>query len=108
MIKFRAVNIYPSSLDALISTVPGLGSEYQIHLSRDESERGIMRLVVERAEQAVSGADPDPGQTLQTMIKKKLLVSPTVEVVDYGSLPRSVRKSQRVFDTRLNDEEIVG
>ncbi len=107
MIKFRAVNIYPSSLDALVSSVPGLGSEYQIHLSRDESERGLMRIVVERAEQDIDGADPNPDQTLELMIKKKLLVSPTVEVVDYGSLPRSVRKSQRVFDTRIQDE-IVG
>jgi phenylacetate-coenzyme A ligase PaaK-like adenylate-forming protein len=31
-----------------------------------------------------------------------------VEVVNYGSLPRSERKSQRVFDTRLKEEEIVG
>ena len=108
MIKFRAVNIYPSSLDALISSVPGLGSEYQIHLSRDTSERGLMRIVVERAEQVVAGADPDLDRTLELLIKKKLLVSPTVEVVDYGSLPRSVRKSQRVFDTRLKEEKIVG
>ena len=108
MIKFRAVNIYPSSLDALISDIPELGSEYQIHLSRDTSERGVMRIVVERAEQSASGADPEPGKKLEWLVKKKLLVSPTVEVVDYGSLPRSVRKSQRVFDTRLNDEEIVG
>lgn len=107
MIKFRAVNIYPSSLDALILLVPGLGSEYQIHLSRDASERGLMRIIVERTEQVVAGADPDPGQALELLIKKKLLVSPTVEVVDYGSLPRSVRKSQRVFDTRIEDE-IVG
>jgi phenylacetate-CoA ligase len=66
-----------------------------------------MRIVVERAEQIVAGADPELGRTLELLIKKKLLVSPTVEVVDYGSLPRSVRKSQRVFDTRIQDE-IVG
>jgi phenylacetate-CoA ligase len=67
-----------------------------------------MRIVVERAEQIVAGADPDLGRTLELLIKKKLLVSPTVEVVDYGSLPRSVRKSQRVFDTRIQENEIVG
>jgi phenylacetate-CoA ligase len=33
-------------------------------------------------------------------VKKKVLVSADVEIVDYGSLPRSERKSKRVFDNR--------
>jgi phenylacetate-CoA ligase len=33
MFKFRGVNIYPSSIDRLLSEVPGLGSEYQVHLT---------------------------------------------------------------------------
>jgi phenylacetate-CoA ligase len=49
-IKFRGVNIYPSSIDTILSAVPGLGSEYQIHLTRDEAGRDHLRLVVERAE----------------------------------------------------------
>jgi phenylacetate-CoA ligase len=35
------------------------------------------------------------------MIKAQLMVTVQVEVVDYGALPRSERKSQRVFDRRL-------
>ena len=34
------------------------------------------------------------------MIKKKILVTPEVEVVEYGTLPRSERKTKRVFDNR--------
>ena len=34
------------------------------------------------------------------MIKKKILVTPEVEVVEYGTLPRSDRKTKRVFDNR--------
>jgi phenylacetate-coenzyme A ligase PaaK-like adenylate-forming protein len=33
-------------------------------------------------------------------IKKQILVSAKLELVDYGALPRSERKSQRVFDNR--------
>jgi len=33
-------------------------------------------------------------------IKKHILVSADVEALDYGSLPRSERKSKRVFDNR--------
>ncbi len=104
MFKFRAVVIYPSSIDAILSETPGMGSEYQIHLSRDESERGLMRLVAERSEG--TGADNDEALSKEIIrkIKKKILVTPTtVEIVPYGTLPRSERKSKRVFDNRIQD-----
>ncbi len=104
-IKFRGVNIYPSSIDTILSQVPGLGSEYQIHLTRDESSgRDHMRLVVERAEDVAAARGAELIHEAGHQIKKQLLVSAELELVDYGSLPRSERKSQRVFDTRLEDE----
>jgi phenylacetate-coenzyme A ligase PaaK-like adenylate-forming protein len=36
----------------------------------------------------------------QEDIKKQILVSGKVEIVNYGALPRSERKSKRVFDNR--------
>ncbi|MEE4358015.1 MAG: phenylacetate--CoA ligase [Desulfococcaceae bacterium] len=103
MFKFRAVNIYPSTIDAVLSAIPGTGSEYQIHLSRDASERGIMRLVVEHAENATAFSAEELAGEVVRQIKKKVLVTPAVEIVPYGSLPRSERKSRRVFDTRIQD-----
>ncbi len=104
MFKFRAVNIYPSTIDAILSGFPEMGSEYQIHLSRDESERGVMRIVAELGEGVGTDIAEDLSKTLIQRIKKKVLVTPSaVELVPYGSLPRSERKSQRVFDTRIQD-----
>ncbi len=104
--KFRGVNIYPSTIDAILSAIPGLGSEYQIHLTRDEQERDRMRLVVERG----AGVEPARGDELQReiahTIKHKVIVTADVEVVDYGSLPRSERKTKRVFDNRIQDSII--
>ena len=104
--KFRGVNIYPSTIDTILSSVPGLGSEYQIHLTRDDEERDHMRLVVERGE----GVEPKRGDALRMEIthtvKHKVMVTPEVEVVEYGSLPRSERKTRRVFDTRIRDSII--
>jgi phenylacetate-CoA ligase len=31
------------------------------------------------------------------------MVTPEVELEDYGSLPRSERKTKRVFDSRIQD-----
>ena len=103
-IKFRGVNIYPSSVDTILSAVPGIGSEYQIHLTRDESGRDHMRLVVERAEGVDARRGPELIHEVSHQIKKQLLVSAELELVDYAKLPRSEKKSQRVFDNRIKDE----
>ena len=101
--KFRGVNIYPSTVDAILSAIPGLGSEYQVHLTRDQEEKEHMRLVVERGE----GVEPRRADELRREIihniKHKVMVTADVEIVDYGTLPRSERKTKRVFDTRIED-----
>ena len=106
MFIFRAVNIYPSHIDKILSEIPELGSEYQIHLSRDEAERGVMRIVVEMGQGVPSGAIDRLAARLVKKIKRELMVTTQVEIVAYGSLPRSERKSQRVFDTRIQDSII--
>lgn len=106
MFIFRAVNIYPSHIDTIISSISGLGSEYQIHLTRDAAERGIMRIVTEISEQENLSECQPLAAVLSKKIKRELMVTPTVELVPYGSLPRSERKSQRVFDTRIQDSII--
>ena len=101
--KFRGVNIYPSTIDAILSSIPGLGSEYQIHLTRDDELRDRMRLVVERG----AGVEVRRGDELQRevvhTVKRRVMVTAEVEVAAYGSLPRSERKTQRVFDDRIQD-----
>ena len=103
-IKFRGVNIYPSSIDTILSAVPGLGSEYQIHLTRGEDGRDNMRLVAERAEGVAAARSPELAHEAVHQIKRQLMVTVDLELVDYGALPRSERKSQRVFDSRIQDE----
>jgi len=106
MFKFRAVNIYPSSIDSILSEIPGLGSEYQIHLTRGEAGRDHMHLKVERGEGVETGRADELGREVLYVIRHKLMVTPEVEVVAYGSLPRSERKSQRLFDTRDPDSVV--
>lgn len=105
--KFRGVNIYPSSIDTLLSAIPGLGSEFQVHLSRDESSgRDLMLLKVERGQGVDAGRVPELLHEMLHQFKKQLLVTPEVQVVAYGELPRSERKSQRIFDQRITDEVV--
>ncbi len=103
-IKFRGVNIYPSSIDTILSAVPGLGSEYQILMHRDSAERDHMNLIVERAEGVDGSRTAELIHEVVHQIKKQILVSVNTELVDYGTLPRSEKKSKRVFDKRITDE----
>ena len=103
MFIFRAVNIYPSHIDQILSHVKDVGSEYQIHLYRKEKGgKDHMRIKVERAQGTEKSHDADKHirKVIEKEIKKQILVSCDVDVEDYGSLPRSERKTKRVFDER--------
>lgn len=99
MFIIRAVNVYPSQIDRILSQVNGIGSEYQIVLERRDG-KDFMFVRVERALGADSARDATVGKDIRDMLRKKLLVTPEVEVVGYAELPRSERKTKRVFDKR--------
>jgi phenylacetate-CoA ligase len=100
MIIFRAVNIYPGQIDHVLSGIDGIGSEFQIILARGEDGRDYMTLKVERGQGVDTSHDPELTRKIGEEIKKQILVSANVELMEYGSLPRSERKSRRVFDNR--------
>ncbi len=100
MIIFRAVNIYPGQVDHVLSGIPGIGSEYQLVLDRKDDGKDYMTLRVERDQGVGSDRDVELSSKIGQEIKKQILVSAQVELMEYGSLPRSERKSKRVFDNR--------
>jgi len=100
MFIIRAVNIYPGQIDHILSNTKGIGSEYQIHLARKEDGKDYMTIKVERAEGSGPSGDSALANTIEEEIKKQILVSGKVEIVNYGVHPRSERKSKRVFDNR--------
>jgi len=100
MFIIRAVNVYPGQIDHVLSRIPSIGSEFQVHLERRRDGRDYMSLKVERQ----SGIGDDQigriAGRVSRDIRQHILVSTEVEVVDYGTLPRTERKSIRVFDHR--------
>jgi phenylacetate-CoA ligase len=100
MFIFRAVNIYPSHIDQIISNIKGVGSEYQVILDRKHDGKDYMVLKIERGRATSSHDDKHLRKAIEHDIKKQVMVSCDVEIVDYGALPRSERKTKRVFDNR--------
>lgn len=100
MFIVRAVNVYPGQIDHILSHTQGVGSEYQIILDRKEDGKDYMTVKVERQRDGDASGDSGLAKALEEEIKKQILVSGKVKIVDYGELPRSERKSKRVFDNR--------
>jgi phenylacetate-CoA ligase len=100
MIIFRAVNIYPSQVDSVLSTIDEIGSEFQILLERRDDGKDYMLLRLETQENTDKSRYSEIAHKVESAIKKAIMVSCEVELNDCGSLPRSERKSKRVFDNR--------
>ncbi len=103
MFIYRAVNIYPSHIDLILSSIDKVGSEYQIHLDHQENGRDMMTIRVERGEGVSSDDDKALAATISNKIRRQLFVRTDVEIAAHNELPRTQKKSQRVFDHRNRD-----
>lgn len=96
MVKIKGVNIYPGQIDHVLRLSPGAGSEYQIVLTRHQGKDSILIKV-----EGQIGYDPQLlQQECRKNIKSRIGILCEVEVVELGSLPRTEKKSKRVFDLR--------
>ena len=55
---------------------------------------------VERAEGASESLDEESARTIYSRIRTEVMVNPLVEIMSYNELPRSERKTKRIFDNR--------
>jgi len=100
MVIFRGVNIYPGQIDEVLSVIEDISCEYQVILDRKEDGKDYMTIRLECQENEETDKLPDLRQKVSDAIKKKIMISCDVEMLDYCTLPRSERKSKRFFDNR--------
>ncbi|MCP4345139.1 MAG: phenylacetate--CoA ligase [Desulfobacterales bacterium] len=100
MIIFRAVNIYPRQIEDVLSSFPDIGSEYQVFLDRRSDGKDYMTLKAELCEGIELATNSELPEKIAEKIRKHVLARVDVELVEYLSLPRSERKSKRIFDNR--------
>ena len=98
MLIVRGVNLFPSAVEDIVRAFPGLANEYLIVL--DDSVKDPLtgfltgvRLQVERE----GDSSADLGERLAQRLRERLQVRFHVEVVETGSLPRTVHKAKRVL-----------
>ncbi len=96
MIKVKGVNIYPGQIENTLTKVKGVSSEYQIVIKHIDG-KDKMTLKVEVP--AESDKLLTSARVMDTF-KKLIGIKIVCECVDMGALPRSEKKSKRVFDYR--------
>ena len=96
MVKIHGVNVFPRQIEEILQSFPALSSEYQIRLSHLEG-RDTMRIYVE-----TDGTQDflDLAEDVAHEVKRRIGFTPLVKVVELGVLPRSEKKTRRVFDER--------
>ncbi|MCR5583229.1 MAG: phenylacetate--CoA ligase [Eggerthellaceae bacterium] len=97
MMKIHGVNVFPSQIEEVLAAFDGASSEYQIRISHLDG-RDTMRLYVEAVSGEVDFAQL--GKQIAAEVKSRIGFTPLVKIVELGLLPRSEKKSKRVYDER--------
>lgn len=101
MVVVRGVNVFPTSVAALVTADPGLSGEYRIVL-RGGGPYDRLPLEVERARDADEPWE-DIRARVEAAARADLRVTAEVSVLDFGALPRTEGKTRRVV--RMSEEE---
>ena len=98
MFKVHGVNMFPSQVEEILGMVDGVGSEYKIDIAYDEFKNREIIMITAEAEGRVDFAKT--AETLKYLCRAHLNVTPNIAIVSMNTLPRSEKKTQRVFDHR--------
>jgi len=97
MVKVKAVNIYPGQVDEVLKQVDGVSSEYQVMidhlLGRDTVTVFFETGVPAEARESVE-------KNVRSRFKAIVGITVAPKAVSIGELPRSEKKSTRIFDNR--------
>jgi phenylacetate-CoA ligase len=102
MIVVRGINVFPSQVESVLMRIPEVGDHYQIIVDR-KGPLDVMTVEVEVTEQVFSDKIADL-MTLSKRVSKELKnvlnITAEVDLVEPGSIPRSMGKAKRVIDKR--------
>lgn len=96
MVKVKGVNIFPSQIEEMLKNIEEASSEYQFMLDHLNG-KDVCTLFVE-INPGVE--EKTAAKIIQKEFKDKIGILATVKPVALGDLPRSEKKSTRIFDNR--------
>jgi len=99
MIKIRGLAFFPSTLEDAIRRLPELGDEFKVEITLvDTMDR--VKVTAEPSSPIPKGDYRVPQDRVARTLKGALGIDVEVELVPYGTLPRTQFKAKRLFDLR--------
>jgi len=102
MFIINGVNIWPSTIELILMKHPFVGNEYQVIVRKSMSGDKIL-IKIESSRKLDKYEKEAMVKKLQYELKENILVTPEIEIVDPGTLPRSEGKAKRII---IEDEGI--
>jgi phenylacetate-CoA ligase len=102
MLVIRGINVFPSQVESVLMRIPEVGDHWQILVGR-EGPLDVMTVRVELTQSGFSDRIGDLmalNKNISKELKNILNIAAKVELVEPGTIPRSMGKAQRVIDTR--------
>ena len=96
MVKVKGVNIFPSQIEAMLKGINGASSEYQVMIDHLNG-KDILTLFVEIKDDANAY---EMEHEIGAAFKAKIGIAAIIKPVAIGDLPRSEKKSTRIYDNR--------
>lgn len=102
MLIIRGINVFPGQIESVLMNIPEVGEHFQIIVDR-VNELDVMAVQIEMTDAAFSDKVNDIiklEDKVAAALQKVLNLAVKVELVEHGSLPRSMGKSKKVIDNR--------
>ncbi len=96
MVKVKGVNIYPGQVDNLLQDIPGVSSEYQIIIDNPDGRDHVLL----KFEHTPEGQPQALEEQVALHFKQRAGIKIKTQAVPIGGLPRSEKKTVRIFDQR--------
>jgi len=97
MVKVKGVNIFPGQIEDILKDIEGASSEYQIFIDHEDGKDKITLFV----ETILEGHyRKELEKEIKDKIKNMINVGVIPKAVNLGDLPRSEKKTTRIFDYR--------
>ncbi len=102
MLIIRGINVFPSQVESVLMNIPEIGDHWEIIVGR-KGPLDVMTVRVELTESGFSDKIADL-MSLKKKISKELKgvlnIAAEVDLVEAGTIPRSMGKAKRVTDNR--------
>ena len=99
LIKIRGLLFFPAAIEDAIRSLPEVGDEFRVELDH-VGDMDQVKVTIEPSPQTAEISDRERRAKVVEALKGTLGLRVDLEVVPYGSLPRSKFKSDRLTDRR--------